>query len=526
MAPIKRRPDMRTIQDTKTYTVKELAAAVNRKVGTIYKWLAEGLSVVDSELPTLIFGHVVRTWLAEKWAAKKQPMAPLGQIRCFGCRKAQPPRPESLEVQCRTNNSISIKGICSVSGHAMFRSVRHGDVEAFLLAAGASPSEVVGFNDSFISPVNPVDELPSTGSLRTQVKLRGKHLPHNPHNERLKKGHFEHAKEAVGRDDKSIAKDVIALFRFEAYFGYRDFGQWSKDDFIAFKVFLREGGLTLPVQKATLKSVKAFLFWLRQQKGYARRIPLQQIDYLSLSMKEMRAASSPERIRPCPTPTEMSVMLNNMPGGTSIQRRNRALIAAFSLTGMRAGAMISLRLKDVDLNLDALIQNAREVDTKFSKHHTSFFVPINPVWLKIFLDYVADRRTLGFDDEDPLFPSIQRSEVGTRDWDLSGQFMTYAQCSKIVKDAFETARFPSFTAHSIRHMWSKIAFGSSLATARAISENLGHANLQITHQNYGKSTLEERKQQLAIGFAPDENKNEVVASALEAYAKNLRGRKN
>lgn len=110
--------------------------------------------------------------------------------------------------------------------------------------------------------------------------------------------------------------------------------------------------------------------------------------------------------------------------------------------------------------------------------------------------------------------------MGTFDSGLTRQFLSYAQANQTVKRAFDAAGYSGFTAHSIRHMWSKVAFRSSPGTARAISENVGHSSLQITHQNYGKSTLQERKQQLAKGLKQDVN--EEIALALEAMSKNTR----
>ena len=56
-----------------------------------------------------------------------------------------------------------------------------------------------------------------------------------------------------------------------------------------------------------------------------------------------------------------------MPAGSEIERRDRALIAFTILTGVRDGAMASLKLKHVDIEEGQVDQDARDVNTKFSK---------------------------------------------------------------------------------------------------------------------------------------------------------------
>ena len=59
-----------------------------------------------------------------------------------------------------------------------------------------------------------------------------------------------------------------------------------------------------------------------------------------------------------------------MPADTDIERRNRALIAFTLLTGARDSAITSMKLKHIDLVDGRIIEDAREVRTKFSKTFT------------------------------------------------------------------------------------------------------------------------------------------------------------
>jgi len=61
---------------------------------------------------------------------------------------------------------------------------------------------------------------------------------------------------------------------------------------------------------------------------------------------------------------------------TDIELRNRAVMAFTLLTGARDGAIASPKLKHVDVLEGKVVQDAREVRTKFSKTFTTWFFPV------------------------------------------------------------------------------------------------------------------------------------------------------
>ena len=66
-----------------------------------------------------------------------------------------------------------------------------------------------------------------------------------------------------------------------------------------------------------------------------------------------------------------------MPGGSLIERRNKALFACFMLTGIRDGAMATLPLSCVDLGEGLIYQDARVMKTKGAKTITSYLLPVD-----------------------------------------------------------------------------------------------------------------------------------------------------
>jgi integrase len=72
-----------------------------------------------------------------------------------------------------------------------------------------------------------------------------------------------------------------------------------------------------------------------------------------------------------PTLDQVLHVIRNMPTGSEIELRNRALIAFTLLTGARDRALASLKLKHINIAEDHVRQDAREAHTKFAKTFTT-----------------------------------------------------------------------------------------------------------------------------------------------------------
>ena len=69
----------------------------------------------------------------------------------------------------------------------------------------------------------------------------------------------------------------------------------------------------------------------------------------------------------------------SLPAATDIERRDRAVIAFTVLAGARDGAIASFKLRHIDVVEGKVDQDARDVQTKFSKSLVTTFFP----WVKI-----------------------------------------------------------------------------------------------------------------------------------------------
>jgi integrase/recombinase XerD len=186
-------------------------------------------------------------------------------------------------------------------------------------------------------------------------------------------------------------------------------------------------------------------------------------------------------------------VLAHMPFETEIEKRNRALIAFTLLTGARDNAIASIRLKHIDFVEEKILQDARQVRTKFSKTFPTYFFPVGDDIRAIVAEWVSfleQERLWGLDD--PLFPAT-RVAVGP-----SGHFETAGLDRKcwanatpirtIFRAAFEGAGLPYFNPHSFRKTLA--LFGQEVCQTpeefKAWSQNLGHGNVMTTFSSYGQ----------------------------------------
>jgi integrase len=88
-------------------------------------------------------------------------------------------------------------------------------------------------------------------------------------------------------------------------------------------------------------------------------------------MNQTRVAKAPREER-VPTLEQIRHLICMMPANTELERRDRALVAFIILTGARDRATASIKLKHVDLDKRRNIQDARQVNTKFSKTFTTW----------------------------------------------------------------------------------------------------------------------------------------------------------
>lgn len=320
----------------------------------------------------------------------------------------------------------------------------------------------------------------------------------NPSNERIKRRYFEYLQHADGKSEQTIRQVAKAITRLEEFTGRSDLKTFDQKQALGFKASLEKAALAPATVLSALNDLKRFLGWLALQPGYKRAIRATDIEYLNLSDKAVRAATSPTE-KLFPTLQMVEKVISAMPSDSTLEKRDRALLAFVAITGIRDGALITLKLKHFDAVRRLVLQNPNEVNTKFSKRIDTFLFPLNDAFEQIFLDWLHHLRHVElFAETDPLFPKTQVGQDEENCFAATGlsreHWANAAPIRDIVKSAFQRADLPPFTPHLFRNMIVSEMYQRELSVAefKAWSQNLGHEGAMTTLTSYGKIGLEEQ----------------------------------
>jgi integrase len=363
-------------------------------------------------------------------------------------------------------------------------------------------------------------------------------LKHNEENERIKRAYRLHLKAARGLNDASIDVVTAAIHRFEESTGFRSFKKFHFEQPVAFRRRLedaRNERTGRPISKATalqvLNALRAFFLWLAEQPGYRSRIRYSDADYFRLSEKDTRVAKA-TKARPVPTPEQIESVLERSPVATVLERRNRAMIAFVWLTGVRDGALISLKLKHVDLASQLVDQDPREVLTKNSKQQRTTFFGVGGCALQVLTDWNAElRHDHLWGNDDPLFPATEvglGEDRGFAALGLARRHWTNTDAvRKVFKQLFEALGLHGYNPHSFRHALATL--GEQLCRNpeefKAWSQNLGHSGVLTTLSSYGP-VAEHRQAELikALGGrrSVDDGAAQLAARVTEFVKRELK----
>ena len=344
----------------------------------------------------------------------------------------------------------------------------------------------------------------------------------NPANERIKLAYFEFLRQADGKSEPTIRQHEKAISRYEDFTRRADFKTFGQKQATSFKDHLAQLGLAPATTLTTINILKRFFGWLAMQPGYKRAIALSDIEYLNLSEKDIRAASAPID-HPFPTLSMIERVVEAMPGESAIEKRDRALIVFTAITGIRDGALVSIKLKHFDPRRMLVLQNPLEVATKFGKRIDTFLFPMNDAFEALFLDYVRYLRDVElFADHDPLFPKTAMGQDENRCFVTTGlsryHWADASPIREIFKAAFSAAELDEFTPHSFRRMIVSEMYARQLSVSefKAWSQNLGHEGAMTTLTSYGKIGMEEQGRLVRDKAKSDEENAPLTRAELDA----------
>ncbi|MFT6908346.1 MAG: integrase/recombinase XerD, partial [Oleiphilaceae bacterium] len=199
-----------------------------------------------------------------------------------------------------------------------------------------------------------------------------------------------------------------------------------------------------------------------------------------------------KRKRNVATIEQIMQTLEVMPCSTEIEMRDRALVAFVILTGARDGAVASVKIKHIDIADQSFYQDAREVNTKFSKTFTTYFFPVGELPSNILTEWIEYLiKDLGYEENDPLFPKTKLGHNKNQQFEVVGLLKDHWSNAntirKVFKQAFDAAGLPNFNPHSFRN--TLVRLGENLCRTpeefKAWSQNLGHESVLTSFYSYG-----------------------------------------
>ncbi|MCH2547803.1 MAG: site-specific integrase [Alphaproteobacteria bacterium] len=321
---------------------------------------------------------------------------------------------------------------------------------------------------------------------------------YNAHNERIKREYFEYLVHAEGKSEATITETNASLLRWEKFIGFTELTRLQKSAVVEFKSHLmqlrvsRTGEPLQAMSQVTIMThLKAFYLWLSKQAAYKRHINLSYVDYFRLTANETRGARGP-KLKQGPSLAQIRMAFEAMPTETEVEMRNRAMFVMPILTGVRIHALITLRLKHVDVENGVLFQPAKEVRTKFGKNMVSAFFPVDTVFRDAVEEWVLYlTQDKGFQPDDPLFPAPLMAHDTNRGYYAAGVsrdfWLSTSSPRMVFLEAFERVGLPRFTPHSFRCTLALIGQErcQTPQEMKAWSQNLGHQHMLTTFTSYG-----------------------------------------
>ena len=333
--------------------------------------------------------------------------------------------------------------------------------------------------------------------------------PYNPQNERVKHDYFVYVTTAGRLSPKTQNQARKAIVEFEKFTEFECFMRFNKTTAIAYKKHItnkkakRSGELIKATTlKNFIKPLIKFLRWLAFQPKYKSRIVMTDIDYLDLSDNESRAAIMPD-FKHFPTLEMLKKAVMAYPKETEIQKRDAAMIAFVALTASRGSALMSLKLRHVDMRQKLVKFFASDgVDVKFGKNFITFFFPtLDPIFEEVFTDYMRFlREEKFFDINCPLFPktlSQLDEHMEFTHYTLGKEHLaSISSVQNIFDRVLKYSGLEYYNPHSLRDTIAQIIYDLNLPIADtiAMSGNLGHSDASVTVRSYGQKMSDNERQ--------------------------------
>ena len=123
-----KRAEPRRLRAAQTYTVPELARALDVSTGTVRGWIRQGLPALTTQRPTLIVGSEAKDFLTERRQAKKRPLSP-DEVYCLSCKSPRKFFENMVQLEQAPGKPARITGFCATCDGSVSRVVGASQID-------------------------------------------------------------------------------------------------------------------------------------------------------------------------------------------------------------------------------------------------------------------------------------------------------------------------------------------------------------------------------------------------------------
>ena len=459
------------------YSVEEVMGLYAISRNTVSNWINTGLRPIDQKRPQLFRGADLARFHEDRRASSKR-MLRAGEFKCLGCKAAVYPNIETLHLSPMYPRKSIASAACP-------------DCDARVMKLLAE-TECIMLQTCIETNTNPAPSDEDAALVPACIGKSAKKVPGQTSvNDRtLHAWQFYAGK----NDPKTIDAHLIAIRDFERFVDGKSFERISTTDAAAWRTEIirrasasgADGGMSRSSARHRASHLRKFFDWLAKQPGTRHLDAISEYFALPRRFKvgpELRAG------KVYPTLDEALEMLSSLPGRTLKERRDRAIFAIAFVAGLRESALITLRVRHVDIARKRVHHDGRDLNAKNGKSFEIDWFPRTEPFQAIVLDWITEVHGLGLFGDDALFPDMRM--IGGRGLASSSRgSIAPMRTAGAVDAVFAKARKGRrhYTPHSARHALA--ALGDKLCRTpeerKAWSLNLGHASEAVTWAHYGK----------------------------------------
>ena len=247
---------------------------------------------------------------------------------------------------------------------------------------------------------------------------------------------------------QSYIRDIKQYFEYLKSVGIEDCTSVTPTVYLNYMAYLQKLGKAPTSVSRVIASTRNFYRYLCAK----RMCELNPVE-------KVHALKSERKLPQILTGEEIGLLLSQPSGVDFKGKRDKAMLELLYATGMRVTELVSLNIKDVNLDIGYIICRRQTKER---------VIPIYPRAVEALKDYINKERTYLDDEPDALFINAN----GTR--------LTRQGFWKIIKAYKEKAGISKdITPHTLRHSFAAHLLENG-ADIKSLQEMLGHADVSST----------------------------------------------